>query len=55
MAMSDLGETLITLGFDASEILSKMWFYLRMVSTSEEVSLSVEFKWGKKGIPIIFK
>ena len=28
MAMSDLGETLITLGFDASEMLSKMWFCL---------------------------
>jgi len=26
-----------------------------MDSTSEEVSLSVEFEWGKKGIPIIFK
>ena len=41
MAMSDLGETLMTLGFDASEILSKMWFCLRMVSTSEEVSVKI--------------
>ena len=47
MAMSDLGETLMTLGFDASEMLSKMWFCLRTVSTSEEVSFSVEFEWGK--------
>ena len=55
MAMSDLGETLITLGFDASKMLSKMWFCLRTVSTSEEVSFSIEFEWGKKGMPIIFK
>ena len=41
MAMSDLGETLMTLGFDTSEILSKMWFCLRMVSTSEEVSVKI--------------
>jgi len=55
MAMSDLGDTLITLGFDVSEMLSKMWFCLRTVSMSEEVSFSEEFVWGKKGILIIFK
>jgi len=53
--MSDFGETLITLGLDAKEILSKMWFCLRMVSMSEEVSFSMELEWGKKGMPIIFR
>jgi len=55
IAMSDLGDTLITLGFDAREILSKMWFCFRIVSTSEEVSFSIELWWGKKGMPVIFK
>ena len=40
MDMSDLGETLMTLGFDAREMLSKMWFYLRIASMSSNVSLS---------------
>jgi len=55
MAISDLGETLITLGLDAREILSKMWFCLRMVSMSEEVSFSMELECGKRGMPIIFR
>ena len=55
MAISDLGETLITLGLDTREILSKMWFCLRIVSTSKEVSFSMELEWGKKGMPIIFR
>ena len=38
-AMSDFGETLITLGFDAREMLSNMWFYLRMLWMSSEDSL----------------
>ena len=42
MAISDLGETLMTHGLDAKEILSKIWFCLRMVSTLDKVSFSME-------------
>ena len=40
IAMSDFGETLITLGLDAREMLSKMWFCFKIVSMSLEESFS---------------
>ena len=40
MAMSDFGETLMTLGFDTRVTLLKMWFCLMMLSTSEELRRS---------------
>ena len=46
MAISDFGETLITLGLDEREILSKMWFCFMTVSMSVEVSFSCGFAWG---------
>ena len=46
IAMSDFGDTLITLSFDAREMLLKMWFCLRVVSMFSEVSFSWEFAWG---------
>ena len=46
MAISDLGETLITLGLDAREMLSKIWFYFIIVSISDKVSFSWEFACG---------
>ena len=55
MDMSDLGETLITLDFDAREMLSKMWFCLRIASMSFDMSLSLELRWGKKGMPVILR
>ena len=36
IAMSDLGETLMILGFDASTISLNMWLFLRMCSISSE-------------------
>ena len=36
IAISDLGETLMILGFDASMISLKMWLFLRMHSISLE-------------------
>ena len=44
MDMSDLGETLMTLGFDVREMLSKMWFCLRIASMSSDVSLFRELE-----------
>jgi len=46
MDMSDLGDTLMTLGLDANEMLSKIWFCLRTVSMSFEVRCSWELLWG---------
>ena len=47
-AMSDFGETLITLGFEAREILSKMWFCLRIFLMSSDESLVCQLsKYGK--------
>ena len=46
MAISDLGETLMTLSLDAREMLSKIWFCFIMVSISDEVSFSWEFACG---------
>ena len=40
IAMSDFGETLITLGLDARKMLSKMWFCFKIVSISLEESFS---------------
>jgi len=42
MAMSDLGETLMILGLDAREMLSKMWFCFKTVSMSDDESFSQE-------------
>ena len=55
MDMSDLGETLMTLSFDAREMLLKMWFYLRIALMSSNVSLSWELEWGKKGMLVILR
>ena len=46
IAISNFGETLIIHGLDVREMLSKIWFCLSMVSTSDEVSFSWEFEWG---------
>jgi len=42
IAMSDLGETLIILGLDAREMLSKMWFCFKTFSISDDESFSRE-------------
>ena len=44
--MSDLGDTLITLGLDAKNILSNIWFCLRIISMSLDISHSWELSWG---------
>ena len=44
--MSDLGDTLITLGLDAKEMLSKIWFCLRIVSMLLDMRCSWELSWG---------
>ena len=40
MAMSNFGETLITLGLDAREILSNIWFCFKIASMSFDESFS---------------
>jgi len=42
----DLGETLMTCGFDARTILSKIWFCLIISSTSLGVRHSLDKSWG---------
>ena len=42
MVMSDLGETLMILGLDAREMLSKIWFCFKIVSMSIDESFSRE-------------
>jgi len=46
MAISDLGDTLIILGLDASEMLSKIWFCFRTNSMSFDERRSWELSWG---------
>jgi len=53
--MSDLEDTLITLGLDTKEMLSNIWFCLRIVSTLLDVRCSWEFSWGKNRIPMILR
>jgi len=53
--MSDLGDTLMTLGLDTKVTLSNIWFCLRIVLTLLEVRQSWELLWGKKRIPIILR
>jgi len=55
IVMSNFRETLITLGLDAREMLSKMWFCFKIVLMSLEESFSWEFAWRKNGIPMIFR
>jgi len=54
IAMSDFGETLITLGLDAREMLSKMWFCFKIISISLEESLGVHMgeKWNTYDLQI---
>ena len=53
--MSNLGETLITLGLDTKLTLLKIWFCLRTTLTSLEVRQSWELPWEKKEIPMILR
>jgi len=52
--MSDLGETLITLGLNAKTISLKMWFFLMIFLTiSEEIGVLVSSR--KKEISMILR
>ena len=53
--MSDLGDTLITLGLEASLISSNIWFYFKIVSTSLALRYFWVLPFGKKGIPMILR
>ena len=55
IAMSDLRDTLITLGLDTKVMLLKIWFCFSIVSTSLDVRWSWAFPWKKKGMPMILK
>ena len=55
MDMSDLGETLITLGLDTRLILSNIWFCFKIISMSLEVRWSWVLLWGKYEMPIILR
>ena len=54
MAISDLGDIFMTLGFEANTMSLKMWVILRMLSISSEVMWELVFL-ERKGIPISFK
>ena len=46
IVMSDLGDTLIILGLDTSEMLSKIWFCFRTNLMSFDERHSWELSWG---------
>jgi len=52
IAMSDLGETLITCSFNVSNKLLKIWLTLIIDVTKSDVIRTFSVKYG---IPIIFK
>ena len=54
MNMSDLGDTLIILGFEVRTILLNKWLFLRIFSMlSNEIQMLVAS--AKYGTPIIFR
>ena len=55
MAMSNFGETLITLGLDAREMLSNIWFCFKIASMSFDESFSWELACGKNRMLMIFR
>jgi len=52
--MSDLGDTLMTLGLEAKMMLLKMWLLFRILSTSSEDNQVLDCS-DRYGIPTILR